>query len=458
MDTWAAREFVGCELPDARFHTSLAKNAEALATHSGDSFSVACGDDGRQSARRLFRHKGTSLNGLMKGHFEQTAARCSNMPLVIAAMDSMILEYTGHHALTGIGPITTSGRGRGLVAHSVLGMSPTGEPYGLLSLEVWARKDRKKPKRDERRRLPTAKKESNKWLVGLRSIARVLPPGQEVLIVADREADIYDLFAARRRSTIHLLIRSNCRRRVEVDPGDIAETIEITKMSLAIEKAPVAGQITLDVQHKPGQPQRQAKMSVQFQCMSLMRPIGSVYSKSPAQLVSVIRVAEIDPPDGIEPIIWVLLSTMPVTDFESACQMVHYYELRWTIERLHFTLKSGCLNVERVQIDDGAALINALALYYIVAWRVLHLTYLARTKSDEPATAVLSVCEMRVLEAAGHQPVLTVGDAMRQIAILAGHPHYANAPTPGVKRLCRGMLILLAMVAGWELARNSTDM
>jgi hypothetical protein len=158
MDTWAAREFVGCELPDARFRVSLARNAEALATHSGDAFSVACGDDGRQSARRLFRHDGTSLKGLMKGHFEQTAARCSNLPLVIVAQDSVLLEYTGHHALTGIGPITTSGRGRGLVAHSALAISPSGEPLGMLGLEIWARKDRKTPKRDERRRLPTAKK------------------------------------------------------------------------------------------------------------------------------------------------------------------------------------------------------------------------------------------------------------------------------------------------------------
>ena len=94
-----------------------------------------------------------------------------------------------------------------------------------------------------------------------------------------------------------------------------------------------------------------------------------------------------------------------MTDFESACQMVHYYALRWTIERLHFTLKSGCLNVERVQIDDGAELINALALYYIVAWRVLHLTYLARTDSDEPADIVLTESEMRVLTATAEQLV-----------------------------------------------------
>ena len=96
MEPWAAKEFAGSDVPDVRFHASLARNAEALAAGAGASFSAACGDHGRQAARRLFRHKETTIKGLMKGHVEQTAARCSGMPLVIVAQDSMVLEYTDH--------------------------------------------------------------------------------------------------------------------------------------------------------------------------------------------------------------------------------------------------------------------------------------------------------------------------------------------------------------------------
>jgi hypothetical protein len=329
----------------------------------------------------------------------------------------------------------------------------------MLHVNIWARKDSVVPKRNRRRERPTSKKESKKWLDGLRATARALPPGQEVIVVADREADVFDLFAARRRRGVHLLIRACSPRRVQPDASDSAETVAIIKLTEAIEAAPIAGEMTVDVPRKPGQPQRMARLTVQYCNMSILPPLNGIRSKSSvAQHVTVIRVAEIAPPNGVEPIIWLLLSTKPVADLEAACEMVHYYTLRWTIERLHFTLKSGCLNVERVQIDDGDALMNALALYYIVAWRVLHLTYLARTEPDEPADRVLSNAEMSVLAAAAKRPILTVADAMREIATLAGHPHYANAPTPGVKRICRGMLILMAMVAGWELARNTSEM
>ena len=455
MEAWADFEFAGAVLPDPRFRSSLVRNAEALASNSGVSFSVACGDDGRQAARRLFRNEATTINGLMKGHYQQTAARCSGLPLVLVPQDSMILEYTSHHALTGLGPITSGGRARGLVAHSALAVSPDGQPLGVLHVDVWAREDRDVPKRHSRRKRATAEKESGKWLKGVRAVARALPAAQPVLVIGDRESDVFDLLAARRRKNVHLLIRACHPRRVQQDPDDSAETVAITKLTLAIESAPIAGELTVEIPRKPGQPQHQTRLAVQYRSMSILPPLHGVRSKSAvAQQVTVIRVAEVEPPEGVEPIVWILICTMPVTDFESACEIVRYYALRWTIERLHFTLKSGCLNVERVQIDNGPALINALALFYIVAWRVLHLTYMARTKPDEPADTVLTSTEMSVLQAKAKRPVNTVAEAFREIAILAGHPRWANTPPPGVKRLCRGIMILEAMSAGWTLARD----
>jgi hypothetical protein len=456
MDHWAAIEFVGCDVPDPRFRSSLARNAEALASDIGSSFSVACGDDGRQAATRLFRHKGTTLKRLMKGHVQQTAVRCTGMPLVVVAQDTMILDYTDHHALDGLGPITSGNRSRGLIAHSALAISADGQPLGVLFADVWARKDRIVPKSAKRRKLAISNKESNKWLSGMRATARALPPNQQVLVVGDRESDIFDLFAARRRSSVNLLIRACHPRRVQPETCENEEARAITSLTQAIEAAPVAGEMVVDVPRKPGQSQRQARLTVQYCKVNLLPPLHGVRSKSAAaQHVTVIRVAELDPPKGVEPIVWILLTTMAVNDLDAASEMVHYYTLRWTIERLHFTLKSGCLNVERVQIDDVDALINALALYYIVAWRVLSLTYLARTKPDEPAASVLTNSEIEVLHTSARRPINTVADAMREIAILAGHPRWANTPPPGVKRICRGMLILLAMTVGWELATES---
>jgi hypothetical protein len=451
MEHWAAGEFAGSVLPNDRFRPGLVRNAEALVSDTGASFSVACGDDGRQAARRLFRHAKTSMKGLMKGHVQQTAARCSGLPLVIVAQDTVTLEYTGHSSLTGLGPITSGSRARGLFMHSALAMSPDGQPLGCLHCEVWAREDRDIPKRNSRHELPISEKESCKWINGLRATAKAIPPGQEVVVVGDRESDIFDLFAARRRKDVQILVRARHARRVQPDPDD-DEAIAITTLTLAVEAAPIVGELVVQVPRKPGQPTREAKLTVQYRGMCLLPPTCGVRSKSVTpQKVAVVRVAEVSPPDGVEPIKWILLTTMPVSTPEAACEIVRYYTLRWTIERLHFTLKSGCFNVEHVQIDNGTALTNALALYYITAWRVLYLTYLARTTPEAPADTVLTDDELSVLQASAKRPIHTIAEAVRQIAILAGHPRWNNTPPPGVKRMCRGLLLLGAMVAGWQL-------
>jgi len=49
---------------------------------------------------------------------------------------------------------------------------------------------------------------------------------------------------------------------------------------------------------------------------------------------------------------------------------VEYYARRWLVERYHYVLKSGC-RVEELQLGAADRLERALALYSIVAWRLL---------------------------------------------------------------------------------------
>jgi hypothetical protein len=252
---------------------------------------------------------------------------------------------------------------------------------------------------------------------------------------------------------MHLLIRA-CRPRVaEIESASADGGYERTTLMNAIKDAPVAGSIVVNAPRKPAQPEREARLEVQYQKMRVHPPKHDPQrrSKSP-QTLTVIRAAEIDAPEGVAPICWVLICTMPVSSLEDAVRMVGYYTRRWVIERLHFTLKSGCSNVERVQIDDVNALKNALALYYVAAWRVLHLTYLARTEPDQPAWVVLSINELEVLRAAANRPIDTIADVFREIGCLAGHEHYKNAKPPGVKRIWRGLKILETLTEGWQLA------
>lgn len=457
-EPWAAREMAGAALPHERFRTSLIGITEHIASSGGSSFSAACGHGGRQAARRLCRNSRTTPEGLMTGHGQQTAARCAGHSLVLCIQDSTTLDYTTHRSKKGIGPVSVQAWSRGLMAHSVLALSTDGLPLGVLHTDIWAREDCATPKKQTRRKRQTPEKESNKWLLGLRAVTKALPASQRVLMIQDREADVFDLLAEPRRSQIHLLIRACQPRRVELDSMDADDVGTPTTLMAAIEASPASGEMLASVPRKPGQPERQARLQLQYRSMRVLPPIDRAGRGSrAAQPVTVIRAAEIGAPEGVEPIRWVLLCTMPVSSPADAQQMVRFYARRWMIERLHFTLKSGCFNVERLQIDDAAPLKNALAIYYIAAWRVLHLTHLARTTPDEPADTVLSGTELTVLRAAAKRPVHCIADAFREIACLAGHEHYANAPPPGVKRIWQGLRILESLTAGWHLAINVSN-
>jgi hypothetical protein len=501
-EPWAFREICGAVLPHARYYSSLVRIAEGLASSCGSSFSAGCGHGGRQSARRLFRRRETTVEGILSGHYQQTAARCSEHALVLCAQDTTYLDFSSHTSTSGLGPLGSRDRpyARGLVAHSVLAVTPDGLPLGLLHVRLWAREERPLPetnqqtKRQANRKRPTSEKESVKWLEGLRAISQALPVDQDALLIQDREGDMFDLLAAPRRARLHLLIRACQPHNVELldpelldpellDPGDeqgqancsmttmpTSKSTMMTAMKLmdAIEGAPVAGEMSVRVPRKPagrgkqGQAEREVRLSVQYRTMRVMPPRhglrhglrhGRHDGARKPQTITVVRATEIDPPSGDEPICWVLLTTMMVQEAAAARQMVEYYARRWTIERLHYTLKSGC-RAERLQIDDGHALQNALALYYLVAWHVMWLTHLARTQPDKPAQEVLQPEELQVLRAAAPKPVVTVRDALREIARLAGYEPYANGPPPGEKRIWQGLLYLQALTQGWSLAHG----
>jgi len=103
--------------------------------------------------------------------------------------------------------------------------------------------------------------------------------------------------------------------------------------------------------------------------------------------INVVFVEEINPPDGEEPITWLLLTSLAVDTFEQACLVVEYYLCRWQIEIYFKVLKSGC-KIEDRQFETSARIKPCIALYMIVAWRVLFVTMLGRECPDLPCTVL----------------------------------------------------------------------
>jgi hypothetical protein len=471
-DSWAAREMAHAEIGDQRSRENLIQICQTLAAQPGIAFSRACGEAKRKAAHRLLRNPKTTPQSLLKGHVEQTALRCSqgDFPLVLAASDTTIFDFTSHTHTKGLGPIGTSPRRRGFLTHSVLAMTPQGLPLGLLHQKSYVRpipqedfsqqtKPQRQQRKDQQRVRPYEQKESYKWLQALQDVESALPESQPVLLIQDREADIFEFMSAPRRANTHLLIRAAQPRRVQVlTPGDESEPLESAgPQSLldAVSQCDVCARFTLEVGARPDQPPRVATLDVRYLPVVVLpsRPSLKRASAPESCPLWVIQVSESASCGSISSsgLCWTLLSTLCVSDPATALSVAGYYSRRWQVERFHYVLKSGC-QIERLQMDRVEFLQGALSLYSVVSWWLLYVLHLSRLSPSTPAEQVLSAPLLRVASASSGRVVSTVEDLVFAVGKIGGFRRVPSAPYPGVKSLWLGLHALHERYLGWQLA------
>ncbi len=392
-------------LGDQRLAERLRELVEAFSAKPEASIPEASGDwAATAAAYRFFNNDAVEPEQIVSSLVQATLKRCQGEPVVLAVQDTTSLDYTSHPKTEGLGPLEDPDR-RGLFVHTTLALSPKGVPLGLVAQQAWARDPADIGKRQRRKQLPVEAKESAKWLRGLKQTeARLGQLEARVVSVADREADVYEVFALAQELTGDWLIRARHDRRL----GD-----EESHLVSVVEQAPVGLCSLVEVPEQAKQPARRAKVEVRRAEVELVPPqrVKGVIAKwwaehpeverlAPEELrpvrVRVVLVSEVDPPSGVEPLRWLLLTSLPLDTAEQVLTIIAYYRLRWLIERYHFVLKSGC-QVEKLQLEQAERLRRALTVYAAVAWRLLWLAYEARANPQAPCTVVLDEDAWRLL-------------------------------------------------------------
>jgi hypothetical protein len=205
----------------------------------------------------------------------------------------------------------------------------------------------------------------------------------------------------------------------------------------------------------PDREARTTRLGVSARRVALRRP--RYLSKEPETLdVNIVYVRELDPPEGLEPIAWVLVTTEPIDTREQVEAVVDHYRARWLIEEFFKALKTGCALEER-QLESFESLTNALALLLPIAWQMLLLRALSRTQPDAPAEEALNSTQLALLRQVQPKKMpaqgATVRDALYAVAGLGGHLK-RNGP-PGWLTLARGMQSLLLLETGWRAAASA---
>jgi hypothetical protein len=447
--SWAEHELRHADLGDARLDRRLIRLVGELAARPEASLPQATVTwAATKAAYRFFDNSRVTPEAIGAAHRQATVERLPAEGPLLVVQDTTLFDFTAHPATTGLGHLVHR-KHVGLLAHSALLLSAAGVPLGLLHQHVWARDPRRRGQRRRRRRRPTADKESQRWLAAAAATEAALPAGREVLTVADREADFYDLLAAPRRPGHHLLLRAKGRRSVRH---------EARLLGPALRAQAAAGRQAIDLRRGDDRPPRRAVLTIRFGAFWINPPSTHPRRKELAPLRAWAVLAEEEgAPAGHKPVSWLLVSTQPLTTLAEAAQAVRRYGLRWLVERLHFVLKSGC-RVEQLQLGSAARLRRAVAAYGIVAWRLLWLTYQARQQPEASCEAAFEPAEWQVLHraVAPEQPLPArapgLAQAVRQLACLGGFLARRHDGEPGVKVLWRGLRRLRDLVEGHRLA------
>lgn len=282
------------------------------------------------------------------------------------------------------------GKRHSLLLHPTIAVDAlNGALYGLVHAELLDRHGGKKGARKQR---PFAEKESRRWLSGAEAAARLITAGAHcVTVVADRESDIYEAFACK-PAGVELLIRAaqdRCladRRMLFGCTDGLAEL----------------GRVKVELPAAPGRSARAAMLALRVCPVEIARP-GRPKKEAaalPAKVaVTLVEAREIDPPAGVEPARWRLLTTHAVNSLADAKRIVGFYRERWTIEQLFRTYKTKGFDIEAVQIADQTPFENLAAATLVAAVQVLQLVRDRDGAAARPLADVFDPADRPALEA-----------------------------------------------------------
>lgn len=465
MANWIDRELAGCEFPDARLGKRFRTLVEQLSEGMGKTIPIACEDwANTKAAYRFLSNDRVNEADILSGHFQSTQKRfraTSGLALVLHDTTEFTFKRDEPESIgkigVAIGHKDSTGRLHrpticGILMHSSLVVTPEGLPLGIAAIKFWTRQEfkgtRALKKKINSTRVPIKEKESFRWLENLRQSDALLGDPNRCVHIGDRESDIFELFDAAHQDGTHFVFRIFVDRLA----GDGNHTI-----SDEIDQADLKALHVLEVRNAKGRPEK-ATLELRYRRIRIHPPVAKKNIYSPLTL-TVIDAQEQDPPSDREPIHWKLITDLTVSTPLQAIEKLDWYAMRWKIETFHKILKSGC-KAEESGLRSAERLVNLIAIFCILSWRIFWMTMINRSSDKAPAPIVFTDVERQLLDRLRpdkpHLPNIpkSLSHYIIKLARLGGYLARANDPPPGNIVIWRGLQKLSDIVIGFEVAKN----
>lgn len=452
---------------DRRLTKRLVTIAERLS--SKPNMSIPAAMNGRaemEAAYRFFDNPKVTPEAITAPHFAATLERIRHTNVALLVQDTTEIDVTRpEQQVEGAGPMDSESR-FGAFYHPLFAFDANGLPLGTVWSTCWVRETietnlapAEKQKRNKQ--IPIEQKESMCWVNGARAAREAAEacPQTQCVCIADSEGDIYEHFAELSKEgtkgELHLLVRACQNRALTNDHRHLLEAVRATDC-LYQSQVDVSGRdAKTKVEKRPRQLSREARVAeIEIRATTVtLRPPWRPDRKLPSVTVNVVLVEETKAPPGDVPIQWILVTTLPINDVDQIKAIVRYYTIRWQLEIYFKTLKSGC-RIESRYFERLGRLLNCVAVYTIVAWKVFYLCRLSRECPDLSCEVIFDPSEWKPVYMAVRRvdpPTIppTVNEMVRMIASLGGYV-IRKSTQPGTQTLWFGLQRLHDLSTAWN--------
>jgi hypothetical protein len=385
-----------------------------------------------------------------------TVKRARSEPEILALHDTTAFSFPSETSIEGLGRVTD--KTQGFFGHFCVGVNHNRELLGLLGLKTWTRAWEKKGKRSAKEIRADDTNEKLRWAELVQDVEGKLIGSPNVIHVMDREADDYAVFYDLVEQDFRFVIRMTYDRRLYKDTHEklfdaLAEVAVVCEREVSLSRR-LMSKFPGSRQAHPARRKRVAKLGFAAKQVNIRRG-WHADNKLPRSLtLNVVRVFELEPPEGEPPVEWLLVTTEPIDTEENLLHIVDIYRARWIIEEYFKALKSGCAFEDRgLETLDG--LLNCLAIFAPIACKLYSLKTMGRTHPENDYSTVITDTQRKVLQTSKRSKrivIKNIADAMWAIAAMGGHLKHNGLP--GWQVLARGYERLLTLEEGWLLASH----
>jgi len=376
---WTDREFGERRIVDGRLHNRMQRMARVWENCPGQPVAAIFPDDkpAERAAYRFLANANVSKDDILASHQVATIQRIRDEETVLIVQKTVMVGFSdpcnktktcnlSHHS-------DKASRPQGISTRLTLAISRTGRNLGVLDIATDCQTDgTKTDTQPSGKHANSLKSQDQLDILVLAGKIGQAAPTTRIISVCDQMEGIGPLFAAQPANpAASLVVRlaTDVQHSVRVD-GRTCDLGEYLASQSEIGRHPVT--VAHNKKHTAEVAIRAARVEI----------AASDDCDKTVPLTAVLVTESTRPPQEVQSISWLLLSSDGETSLSGARTILDWHAACRTIDAYSKTL-NHCTRIRDRRLDHQDAQERCLAFDSIIAWHIMHLGWMDRTRSEQ---------------------------------------------------------------------------